>query len=505
MSDEPFESDEAGFSNELDGPSGVAEGASAVERHASAVESSASAIERDEPPPPTLEQLFSKLIHQHSRPLIESVSHRASQIATSPSELLPWLHSDDFACRIAAIKALGHQPHPLDPSIVDLLIGFARNDENVSIVCAAIEALGRQQITQAADVITECMNDGNEHFVPPAALALSRIGDPNISERLRYLLAYGNNRMVRSAAQGLSLLAANEALPDLIEALQQSPAIDPVHPRTKWTSATRKIIEAIGELKGYEAIDLLKAIASDHVGLRSPALLALHQLGEDITQLLVDAYQIKPTRNLHRVAVKTGKLHHVDDLPDADAFKRQLEVSAAEADPRLMANREMLQTTPELIRVDEIVSAEIEYVDPGFVILRYQGLSMLLPSYEIAWGRVGDACDLLTPGTPINVKVLSVDCETGKVFVSIRRMQPDPWVTMARRIPVGTRLHGEITGVTNYGVFVEVMPNIQGLVHRSQFPDHRIDLAEIGPRKPLSVIVAAMDERGRRITLHLPS
>lgn len=454
--------------------------------------------------PPTLDELFAELELHQSKSYIQSVAQRAARIANESTELLPWLQSKNRACRLAAIRAIGDFNSPIDDGIVENLKELAEKEEDTATLCATIETLGKLQITDAAEVITHCLDDGNERIVPPAALALSRLGVRSVAQRLRYLLQYGKPAMVSSAARGLALLSATEAVPDLIDSLQQSPAIQSKSKRQKWIPATRKIIEALGELKAYGAVDILRQISRDHIGLRSPAFLSLHGLGEDITGALIEAYQIQPTRNLYKVAIKTGLAHHVDDMPSPIEFRRALELEAASADPRLVRNQERLEDTPDLLTAGQTVSVDIEHVDDGFVIGQYQGLSVLLPSYEISWGRVATARDHLSDNEQIDVKVISVDAATGKVLVSRRELLPDPWIQMAQRIPVGTRLHGEVTGVTPFGVFVEVMPNIEGLLHRSQFPNEQVDRDEVQNGQAISVVIAAIDSRARKITLRLP-
>ncbi len=87
---------------------------------------------------------------------------------------------------------------------------------------------------------------------------------------------------------------------------------------------------------------------------------------------------------------------------------------------------------------------------------------------DITWGRITHPKEHLKLGDEVKVKVMSVDHEKHKVSVSIKDLKGDPWAHIEERYPVGTRVKGKAVGVVEYGVFVELEPGLEGLLHVSE-------------------------------------
>ena len=98
------------------------------------------------------------------------------------------------------------------------------------------------------------------------------------------------------------------------------------------------------------------------------------------------------------------------------------------------------------------------------------GVQGLLHVSEIGWARVAEPSQMVRPGEEIRVQVLSVDESTGKIALSTKRLEPDPWTHVAERFAEGQVVHGTVTRHTEFGAFVELAPGIEGLAHLSAFP-----------------------------------
>ncbi len=93
---------------------------------------------------------------------------------------------------------------------------------------------------------------------------------------------------------------------------------------------------------------------------------------------------------------------------------------------------------------------------------------------EISWERVEHPADVLEVGQEVDVKVLEVIPEKERVSLSIRKAQPDPWDEVSSKFGIGDIIEGKVTRLVNFGVFVELMPGVEGLVHISQVADHHV-------------------------------
>jgi small subunit ribosomal protein S1 len=93
----------------------------------------------------------------------------------------------------------------------------------------------------------------------------------------------------------------------------------------------------------------------------------------------------------------------------------------------------------------------------------------LLHVSEMAWSRVSDTAQVVTPGEEITVKVLRVDDETQKIALGLKQLGTDPWSTVQATYEVGQVRTGRVTRLTEFGAFVELEPGVEGLAHASTF------------------------------------
>ena len=133
------------------------------------------------------------------------------------------------------------------------------------------------------------------------------------------------------------------------------------------------------------------------------------------------------------------------------------------------------------------------------------GLEGLVHVSELAWKRVEHPSDLLEPGQVIEVYVLDVDRECGRVKLSVKRLQPDPWQTVAEQYQVGQTVEGTITHVVDFGAFVRVTDGVEGLIHVSELAEgnfiHPRNVVQEGDA--VTVRVLEIDTEQRRMKLSL--
>jgi small subunit ribosomal protein S1 len=133
------------------------------------------------------------------------------------------------------------------------------------------------------------------------------------------------------------------------------------------------------------------------------------------------------------------------------------------------------------------------------------GVQGLIPASEISHARVGRPADRLRVGEPVTVKVLRVDEEKGKVTLSLKALEGDPWAGVPGKLRERQVVRGRAARVTEFGLFVELMPGVDGLLHVSEIPRHRqTELREAAANgAEITVMVLAVDVEKRRIALAL--
>jgi small subunit ribosomal protein S1 len=132
------------------------------------------------------------------------------------------------------------------------------------------------------------------------------------------------------------------------------------------------------------------------------------------------------------------------------------------------------------------------------------GIDGLLHITDMAWKRVKDPADIVNIGDEIEVKVLKFDRERNRVSLGLKQMGDDPWGDLTKRFPEGSRLHGAVTNLADYGCFVELEEGVEGLVHVSEMDwtnknIHPSKIVQTGDQ--VDVIVLDIDQERRRISL----
>ncbi|MCX5778831.1 MAG: 30S ribosomal protein S1 [Elusimicrobia bacterium] len=96
------------------------------------------------------------------------------------------------------------------------------------------------------------------------------------------------------------------------------------------------------------------------------------------------------------------------------------------------------------------------------------GMEGLLHIGDIAWFHVKKVSDVLKPGQKVTVQILKVDREKGKISFSLKNLSPRPWDGAKDKYPEGLVIKGKISSIADFGVFVELEPGLEGLIHQSE-------------------------------------
>lgn len=134
------------------------------------------------------------------------------------------------------------------------------------------------------------------------------------------------------------------------------------------------------------------------------------------------------------------------------------------------------------------------------------GVEGLVPVSEMAWERVGKPSDVLSVGQKVTVKIISLDWDKNRLTLSLKAMQPDPWISVAERYLPDSRVPGTITRLTSFGAFVRLEPGIEGLVHISNLGagrriNHPKEVVETG--QVVEVYVLSVDPANRKVSLSM--
>ncbi len=157
--------------------------------------------------------------------------------------------------------------------------------------------------------------------------------------------------------------------------------------------------------------------------------------------------------------------------------------------------------------IGSVIRGEVRNVtDFGIFVGVEEGIDGLVHVSDISWNeRIKHPGEKFKKGDVVEAVVLNIDVENERFSLGIKQLLPDPWTTLAERHPVGSKLKGKVTKVTDFGAFVEVEPGIEGLVHVSEMKDERVenprDVVKEGDE--IDVKVIDMDTQERKVALSI--
>src|SRR5712675_295675 len=134
------------------------------------------------------------------------------------------------------------------------------------------------------------------------------------------------------------------------------------------------------------------------------------------------------------------------------------------------------------------------------------GVDGLLHVTDIAWKRINHPSEALTIGQQVQVQVIRFNAETQRISLGMKQLMSDPWDGAGAKYPVGIKLKGRVTNITDYGAFVELEPGVEGLVHVSEMSWTKKNVHPgkiVSTSQEVEVMVLDVDPQKRRISLGL--
>jgi small subunit ribosomal protein S1 len=127
--------------------------------------------------------------------------------------------------------------------------------------------------------------------------------------------------------------------------------------------------------------------------------------------------------------------------------------------------------------IGSVIKGQVRNVtDFGIFVGVEDGIDGLVHVSDISWTKhIKHPGDLYKKGDEVEACVLNIDVENERFSLGIKQLSPDPWDTLSERSPVGSRVKGKVTKVTDFGAFVEIEPGIEGLVHVSEMREERVE------------------------------
>lgn len=149
----------------------------------------------------------------------------------------------------------------------------------------------------------------------------------------------------------------------------------------------------------------------------------------------------------------------------------------------------------------------VNMVPYGVFVELEKGIEGLIHVSEISWTkRVSSPSEMFAIGDIVETQVLNVDKDARRISLSLKQLEQNPWIDAESKYPVGIKVSGKVRGFTEYGAFVELDSNLEGMIHVSDLSwtkrvAHPQDVLKKGQKVDVSVL--SVDSKNRRIALGL--
>jgi small subunit ribosomal protein S1 len=221
----------------------------------------------------------------------------------------------------------------------------------------------------------------------------------------------------------------------------------------------------------------------------------------------------------HRAFMPAGQvdLRHIAELSVFVGEKMPCEVMEVDRQRGriILSRRQALEAerahtrtqTLATLEVGQVLAATITSIQPYGAFADIGGVDGLIHISDLSWQRIKHPSEVLKEGQQVTVKVLKVDAsqDPPKIGLGLKQTSEDPAVAARKSLSVGDVVSGRVTKIMPFGAFVELAPNVEGLVHISELSHDRVhDVRKVvRPDEIITVKVLSIDPSSKRIALSL--
>jgi small subunit ribosomal protein S1 len=214
---------------------------------------------------------------------------------------------------------------------------------------------------------------------------------------------------------------------------------------------------------------------------------------------------------IHITDLSWGRISHPDEIVSLDENVNVVILDFDEGKSRIQLGLKQLGAHPwdsledDLKIGDEVDGKVVVVADYGVFVELQAGIEALLHVSEMSWStHLRSANDFYKKGDAVKAQILTLDKETRKMSLGVKQMTPDPWAEIEANFPVGSKHSVKVRNFTNFGIFVELVEGVDGLVHISDLSwskkiNHPAEFTQVDSM--LDVVVLDIDKANRKISL----
>ena len=178
----------------------------------------------------------------------------------------------------------------------------------------------------------------------------------------------------------------------------------------------------------------------------------------------------------------------------------------------ILSNKKVYEDTVEEARKNifsqiepgQVVKGEVVRITDFGAFIDIGGLDGLLPLSQLSWRWIDHPTDILKVGEKIDVEVISIDYDKQRVSLSLKNLEPDPWIEAAEKIKEGDKVQGTVTRLKHFGAFIEVLPGVEALLPHNEVVDLQNEtgnIIKVGDK--IDTYVVKFNPADKRISLSI--
>ncbi len=214
---------------------------------------------------------------------------------------------------------------------------------------------------------------------------------------------------------------------------------------------------------------------------------------------------------VHITDLSWGRVTHPSEVVKLDQTVNVVVLDFDQEKKRISLGMKQLQSHPwekinEKYQVGQKVTGKVvSLADYGAFIEIEKGIEGLIHISEMSWTQhIKHPSQMVSMGQMIEAIILSIDKDSKKISLGMKQLEPDPWLSLMQKYPIGSRHNGIVRNLTNFGVFVELEEGVDGLVHISDLSwtkkiRHPGEVVKKGDK--IDVVILGIDVDQRRISL----
>jgi small subunit ribosomal protein S1 len=158
------------------------------------------------------------------------------------------------------------------------------------------------------------------------------------------------------------------------------------------------------------------------------------------------------------------------------------------------------------LKENQIIDGVVKNITDYGAFVDLGGIDGLLHVTDMSYKRVNHPSEVIAIGDTVKVQIIRINQDTQRISLGMKQLESDPWDGVVAKYPVGARLSGMVTNITEYGAFVEIEAGIEGLVHVSEMSWTKKNVHPgkiVSTSQEVEVLVLEVDSDKRRISLGL--